>query len=209
MPYAELNGMINVAATPGGRKITKGSKFAPPISPSLVRSLLDELVRFRSSIVKTTTTPTTATTTHSPKLIFEFYHQDAICAVPLHATAFASRGPQQNVMIGPEWSDPADDATCRAWARRIAEEYFSVDGCRKKHALHAQQEEEEAPPNPPPPPTSAYGNYDNLSADLGPHEASALFGTGPLLDRLCRVKTSYDPENRFAKVGGLGPVCVA
>lgn len=110
-PYREMNSMMNHLVPYGGRKLSKGASFVPPISPDFVRSLIAKLQELHHKVPG------------SPRsiLLFEFFKPDAWCQVSEDATAFAGRGRHQNLMIGPFWSEAEDDMVCRKWARTVAD----------------------------------------------------------------------------------------
>ena len=122
MPYTSLNGILNPATTHGGRKCSKGSVFTSPLRPAFFKSIFDELVAFQERVPSI-----------QAVVLFEFLSPQKICAVPHDAMAFANRGEYSNVMIGPKWKDPKDDAVCWAWATEIADKF--------KHEMEKMKEE--------------------------------------------------------------------
>lgn len=139
MAYPKLNSMINFAAEHGGRKVSKGATFAPPVRTAFFQSIFTEYARFVKQ------NPDIFAT-----VIFEYLPSEKICAVPNHATAFANRGKYQNVLISPKWKDPAQDEKCRAWAAEIAGK-FGAEMERGKREGDVRMEHEGS---------GQYGNYD-------------------------------------------------
>jgi FAD/FMN-containing dehydrogenase len=78
------------------------------------------------------------------------------------------------------WDDPAEDAACIAWARRLFD-------AAAPHALG-----------------SVYVNF--IPDDEGERLGSAYGGN---LERLARIKARYDPENRFRLNHNIEPATVA
>ena len=92
----------------------------------------------------------------------------AVHDVEPEATAWPHRDVTWSMVIAGVSPDPADDDTIRRWAR----DYWE--------ALH---------------PHSAGAGYVNFLMDEDPGRVRAAYGTN--LERLRRVKATYDPENRF------------
>lgn len=109
-PYSKMNSMMNPFVPYGGRKLSKGACFVPPLSTEFVRTLIKELQDLHSKVPGSLRSI----------LLFEFFKPDVWCRVPEDATAFANRGKHMNLMIGPFWSEAKDDDTVRVWAREIA-----------------------------------------------------------------------------------------
>ncbi|KAL8939700.1 MAG: hypothetical protein Q9216_003214 [Gyalolechia sp. 2 TL-2023] len=109
-PYREMNSVMNHAVPYGGRKLSKGASFMPRLSPDFVRSLIARLKELHSKVAGSSRSI----------LLFEFFCPQEWCRVAEDATAFASRGPHQNLMIGPFWTEADDDKVCREWARTLA-----------------------------------------------------------------------------------------
>ena len=194
-PYCEMNAIMNHAVGYGGRKLSKGASFLTPISPTFVRSTMEDLQLFHQRIPNTKKTI----------LLFEFFHPDTWCKISSEATAFANRGRHQNVMIGPFWEDEEHDTDCRLWARQMAKKFRrELEREQTQRGSHKQIGE--------------YGNYDGnyflltsiiqyltdnavlaLSAD--PRD---IFGAN--LERLRRIKSHYDPDNIFDKSYNLAPI---
>ena len=137
VPYASVNGMLNNAAMPGGRRSIKGASYTAPLRPAFVQSVFDDYVYF------VTSTPDANQTI----VIFEFIADGKICSVPHDAMAFANRGHHQNVMCGPKWNDKANDAVCRDWARKMAGNF--------QEEMKGQKEEG----------VGMYVNYDGLGEE--------------------------------------------
>ena len=109
-PYEKMNSLSNHLAPYGGRKLSKGACFVPPLSLKFVRSMMTELQDLHSRVSGSMRTI----------LLFEFFHSDEWCRIPEDATAFANRGRHQNILISPFWSEVEDDQACREWARKLA-----------------------------------------------------------------------------------------
>lgn len=84
--------------------------------------------------------------------------------------------------MSPKWTDPTDDAECRAWAREMAGK-FAEERERKVRDREVGGETPEV---------TEYGNYDGLE-----EKASMIFGKN--LERLVALKRRFDPGNRFSK----------
>ena len=109
-PYSKMNSMMNHFVPYGGRKLSKGACFVPLLSADFVLTLIKGLQDLHSKVPGSLRSI----------LLFEFLKPDVWCRVPGDATAFANRGKQMNLMIGPFWSEAKDDGMVRVWAREIA-----------------------------------------------------------------------------------------
>ncbi|MFI6999314.1 FAD-binding oxidoreductase [Nocardia sp. NPDC050175] len=83
------------------------------------------------------------------------------------ATSFAHGVSAQNMLFRSDWTEPADDAACVAWAQGI---YNDV-----RHRV-----------------TGAYLNWTNVEIEARPH---MLYGDG--FPRLMQIKHRYDPQGVF------------
>ena len=119
-PYFEVNSMLNAAAGHGFRRVTKGTTFSTPFSPSHFMTLLNEFKTLAERFPEA----------GSSLIILEYYHTDKICAVEQTATAFANRGRYQNAVIVPTWNNEELDGQMRLWARMMAERVR--EGSRKE-----------------------------------------------------------------------------
>ncbi|KAL8724791.1 MAG: hypothetical protein Q9166_007748 [cf. Caloplaca sp. 2 TL-2023] len=196
-PYREMNSIMNHLVPSGGRRLSKGASFVPPLSPDFVRSLIGELQELHSRV------------RGSPRtiLLFEFFKPDAWCQVPEEATAFASRGRQQNLMIGPLWNKAEDDMICRDWARTLAGMAKSELERVKDKAGRPQWMER----------IGEYGNYDGelLLLTCNQMSGSSIAPLGLLSDargiyghnyeRLRELKDKYDAANVFNKSHAIVP----
>lgn len=150
-PYEKVNSLANHLVPYGGRKLSKGACFVPPLSPAFARSLMNELQELHSRV------PSSKRTI----LLFEFFKPDEWCQIPEDATAFANRGRHQNVLIVPYWSQAEDDGACREWARKLAKlAKEEIERVKNKAGRPAWMER-----------IGEYGNYDGetcLSESLRP-----------------------------------------
>lgn len=175
-PYREMNGVMNHAVGYGGRKLSKGACFVPRLSADFVRSLIVDLQTLHQAVPGS----------QRSILLFEFLHSGGWTKIANDATAFANRGPQLNVMIGPFWDNAEDDQKIRLWARQIAKKTeMELERRKKEEGSPAWMER-----------IGEYGNYDGLLSN-----ASGIFGDN--LDRLRSLKMRYDPENVFDKSHAL------
>lgn len=195
IPYPELNAMINPANTHGERKIFKGASFVAPLDPAFFQSVFDDYVHFLTEIPGVSAT-----------IIFEYVTTDKICTVPHSATAFANRGPYQNALICPRWTDAMHDQACKAWVKEMAGK-FVEETKRGKSEDEKKKIEAEG--------VKQYGNYDSkLSLDSVWCEGSGeltqggrgigLIERGPVIfgsnyDRVVQLKKKYDAKNVFNK----------
>lgn len=198
-PYEKLNSLMNHLVPYGGRKLSKGACFVPPLSPDFVRSLITELRELHLRVPGSNRTI----------LLFEFFKPDVWCQVPEDATAFANRGRHQNLMIGPFWSEAEDDQAIREWARKIAR-MANKDVERVKDEAGRPDWMEKI---------GEYGNYDgkpslvvtqifnaltHASCFLGLlSNARGIYGCN--FDRLRYLKSKYDPDNIFNKSHAIVP----
>lgn len=110
MPYSSVNGMLNMVATHGDRKALKGSAFLYPLDPKVAEETFNEFIAFVQKV------PDAAQTI----ILFEYLCVEQIIEVPLAATAYANRAAYCNFMVGPRWTDKANDTICRSWAKEMA-----------------------------------------------------------------------------------------
>ena len=139
-PYQETNGMMNHAVGYGGRKLSKGACFVPPLSADFIRELITEQQSLYREVPGS----------KRSILLFEFFNAEGWCKVGNDAMAFANRGRHQNVMIGPFWDNAEDDQKVRLWARRIAEKAKLELSRTMREAGTPEQAED----------IGEYGNYD-------------------------------------------------
>ena len=200
MPYLSVNSMLNMVNTHGDRKSWKGSAFLYPLDPRVAEETFNDFVAFVQKV------PDAAQSI----LLFEYLCAEQIIKVPLAATAYANRAPYCNVLIGPRWTDKANDTICRSWAREIAAK-FTVRLGEQKRSRGVDKDTMEA--------VGQYGNYDGKYpfhlirtsyslrrqcrgkrslhiTGLG-NTAKAVFGINT--ERLVALKTQYDPHNIFRK----------
>ncbi|KAF6231778.1 hypothetical protein HO173_010080 [Letharia columbiana] len=175
-PYREMNGMMNHAVPYGGRKLSKGACFVPPLSADYVRSLIVDMQKLHQTVPGS----------RRSIVLFEYLHPEAWCKIPNDATAFANRGRHQNVMIGPFWDNAEDDQKIRLWATEIA----------KKAEMELERVKEEAGSPAWMEHIGEYGNYDGLLTN-----ARRIFGSN--FDKLRSLKIRYDPDNVFDKSHSL------
>lgn len=139
-PYRETNEMMNHAVNYGGRKLSKGACFVPPLSGDFVRTLIkDQETLYRS-----------VPGSKRSIILFEFFNPEEWCKTANDATAFANRGRHQNVMVGPFWDNADDDQEVRLWAGKIAEKTKMELERVKKEAGDPEGAEK----------IGEYGNYD-------------------------------------------------
>jgi FAD/FMN-containing dehydrogenase len=101
----------------------------------------------------------------------------AVSRVAADATAYTHRDAQHVMNVHGRWSDPAKDAACIAWARRLFEAAapFATGG--------------------------AYVNF--MTQDEGGRVAAAY---GSNYERLVALKGQYDPQNTFRLNQNIGPL---
>ncbi|KAH8592428.1 hypothetical protein B0O99DRAFT_689580 [Bisporella sp. PMI_857] len=137
-----MNSIMNHAVNYGGRRVSKGPSFVPPLRPAFVRDLVTELVALHEEIPAT----------KRIIVLFEFHPNKEVAKVPRSAMAFANRGTHQNAMIGLIWSDPKDDKRCKEWLaymdRRFRDE-LNRNGAVNEKLTEAQV-------------IGEYSNYDGM-----------------------------------------------
>lgn len=84
--------------------------------------------------------------------------------------------------MSPKWTDPADDAACRAWAGAIAQKFDRERERAAREGEHGHALEG----------VGQYGNYDGLE-----EAGSVIFGAN--YGRLVELKRRFDPGNLFSK----------
>jgi FAD/FMN-containing dehydrogenase len=119
------------------------------------------------------------TTCPSPMsaLMLEHFH-GAAARVPVTHTAYALRKTGYNLVVLSQWKDGADDSRGMSWARE----------CYK--ALQ---------------PFTGANRYLNYLGDDDTADAALAAAYGPNLDRLRKIKGTYDPENVFHQNVNIKP----
>lgn len=127
-------------------------------------------------------------------IAFELY--DSAKLNSLETGSFANRGYHLNGLVMPTWSDKANDAVCRQWARDMSNTFKTeleehgeqtgegVDGGvgRRGHKGAVM----------------LYGNYDQYD-----ERSKDIFGEN--FERLQKLKGRYDPGNVFDKLFPVTP----
>ena len=99
--------------------------------------------------------------------------------IPETATAFGDRSPQYMLSFDANWTDAADTDRAVRWVRDVLAE------------AGAQP--------------SATGTYLNFSGEAVLDPGARMAAYGPNLERLGRLKATYDPENRFRLNNNIPP----
>jgi translation initiation factor 2B subunit (eIF-2B alpha/beta/delta family) len=115
-PYPSLNEMLNAQAVYGFRRVMKGSSFLPPLTVDFAQSLFDDLTAFHTRV------PDAA----NSMILIEWINPRKSMLVSQRATSFSNRGKLMNFLIGVTYTDAANDAICRQFARDMGEK------CRKE-----------------------------------------------------------------------------
>ena len=111
------------------------------------------------------------------EILLEHFH-GAAARVAVGETAFPLRSAGYNFLVLSQWTNPADDAQCIAWAR---ETYAAMQ------------------------PFVGLGRYVNYLDDDEPGDAVAA-AYGPNYRRLREIKATYDPENFFHMNQNIRPL---
>ncbi|KAI9855702.1 MAG: hypothetical protein M1813_009664 [Trichoglossum hirsutum] len=175
IPYKDLNGILNGAVAPGGRKTAKGSSFTMPLSPAFVQSVLDHFTAFISRVPEANET----------LVFFDCVDPSKILTVPLSATAFANRGNYMNSAVMPRWNSPELDHECREYAREWGR-LFQAEKKRKEATVAGE---------------AGVGQYANYSEAF----ASATEIYGENYERLLELKKKFDPGNVFSRCYQIVP----
>lgn len=194
MPYAKVNGIMKAMAPPGGRKALKGGSFSVPIRKEFVQRYFGEYTR------KLAEDPELA----ASFLVIEIYGRAKTVAVPVEATAFATRGNFHAGIMGLAWKDPEKDEEVRAWGRYLQamcrEEVQAVAELDPKLALeYANYFERESSP------TYLCDVINRIIA--GDLDYQSIFGVNH--KRLASLKAKYDPGFLFYKTSPIPPVKAA
>ena len=120
---------------------------------------------------------------HPLTLVNVFHMGGAIAAVDPEATAFAQRSAPYMVSIDGMWTDPADDADTIAWVRSAWEDVAEYGN------------------------GGVYLNFTGLAGEGYDAGVDTAFGRN--LDRLARVKATYDPGNLFRVNHNIRPRAAA
>ena len=116
-------------------------------------------------------------------LVNTFHMGGAIAAVDPEATAFAERSAPYMVSIDGMWTDPADNADKIAWVRSAWEDVAQFGN------------------------GGVYLNFTGLADEAPSAGVDTAFGRN--LDRLAKVKATYDPGNFFRLNNNIRPRAAA
>jgi hypothetical protein len=152
MTYCELNTMLDAGYPKGARNYWK-SHFLPEVTDEAIRTMVECYERCPSPM---------------SGILLEHFH-GAATRVGVGETAFPLRSPGYNFLVLSQWTHPADDERCIAWAR---ETYAAMQ------------------------PFVGLGRYVNYLGDDEPGDPAAA-AYGPNYRRLRELKAKYDPENFF------------
>jgi FAD/FMN-containing dehydrogenase len=159
MPYPAMNTGADWAFPRGTLNYWK-SAFFSELSDPAIAAIVDAFDRAPSPLCA---------------IGVEEFH-GAVTRVPAEATAYPHREPGFNLILGSQWTDPAQTDDCIAWARETFETVTPYMAER------------------------SYTNY--LSAD-DHHRVRQAFG--PNYERLVEVKRRYDADNRFRGNQNIDP----
>ena len=151
VPFTGWQAGFDALLTPGARNYWKSVDFAE-LSDGALSAMLDGVSRLPDPQCE----------------IFIAQMGGATARVPSDATPFAHRSAPFAMNVHARWNDPARDADCVAWARRV---YENV----RPHAIEG-----------------VYVNF--LTAEEGDRVQPAY---GDNYDRLVDIKNLYDPTNLF------------
>ena len=164
-PYMEANRLL---APPIGLRVSmKGTSFSFPVRPEFAQQLLESFTAFTE----------TTTDAAGSLILLELFDPKIVCERASNTdTAFANRGNHLNAMVGPFWTDPANDAVCRQWARDMTAIFNEeLEASRKKGETDAGRDA-----------VMLYGNYDHYDK-----KGSDIFGVN--YPKLAELKRKYDP----------------
>ncbi|KAM3418135.1 hypothetical protein BST61_g6339 [Cercospora zeina] len=181
-PYPKINNLA--PAEKGYRSSMKGAAFFAPLRPEFVLEVAASFEKFVADVPDAV----------ASVVAFEFY--DAIKVNEFDNGSFANRGYHLNGLVLPSWTDKANDAVCRQWARDVTNLFKAELASRGQETNNGV---ESASRRGKKGATMLYGNYDQydeISKDvLGDH-----------YERLQRIKANYDPKNMFNKLFAITPV---
>jgi FAD/FMN-containing dehydrogenase len=152
MPYAGWQTAFDPLLTPGARNYWKSQNFEQ-LSDGALAAMLDHVERLPTPECE----------------VFIGQLGGAASRVPADATAYPHRSIAFAMNVHTRWRDPAQDATCIAWAR-------SLFDATTPHATGG-----------------VYVNF--MPEDDAPRVAQGAYG--PNYARLARAKAAYDPMNLF------------
>jgi FAD/FMN-containing dehydrogenase len=152
MTYCELNTMLDAGYPKGARNYWK-SHFLPEVTDEAIGTMVECYERCPSPM---------------SGILLEHFH-GAATRVGVGETAFPLRSPGYNFLVLSQWTHPADDERCIAWAR---ETYVAMQ------------------------PFVGLGRYVNYLGDDEPGDPAAA-AYGPNYRRLRELKAKYDPESFF------------
>ena len=161
MTYCELNSMLDAGYPKGARNYWK-SHFLPELTDEAIQTMVECYERCPSPM---------------SEIYLEHIHGVA-ARVGISETAFPLRSKTYNFLVASQWTNPADDEQCIAWAR---ETYAAMQ------------------------PFVGLGRYVNYLDDDEPGDPAAA-AYGPNYRRLREIKAKYDPENFFHMNHNIRPL---
>ncbi|KAI9845251.1 MAG: hypothetical protein M1837_005007 [Sclerophora amabilis] len=175
MPYQEVNTVITHRVPWGVRRLVRGASFIAPVNIPFVKSLVQDLKELSERIPGPNPMPPST-------VMYELTDNTLLSQVPHGTMSFANRGPQQNVMIFPQWANPKHDGRVRDWTQKIAAK-FDQELARMEKEEGAVLDRDAV---------HQYSNYDGVLA-----RAEDIFGQKNF-ERLTRIKAKYDPKDVFS-----------
>ncbi|TDL29767.1 FAD-binding domain-containing protein [Rickenella mellea] len=167
MPYEMINSLQNPVAAPGKNYYIRGVSQLQPRA-DISQTIFDGMVKHSSD------------GEFHVNMLFEYLPLGKVNSVAHDATAFRSRGPQNNVVSLIIWGNNTPENTAKG--RAIAHELTSVIV------------ESERPPSESD--NSGYGNYEG-EEKVSVDRTRLLFGDN--YPKLQQIKKKYDPELLFSK----------
>ena len=161
MTYCELNTMLDAGYPKGARNYWK-SHFLPELTDEAIETMVECYERCPSPM---------------GEILLEHFHGAAV-RVAVGEAAFPLRSAGYNFLVLSQWTNPADDEQCIAWAR---ETYAAMQ------------------------PFVGLGRYVNYLDDDEPGDPAAA-AYGPNYRRLREIKAKYDPENFFHMNQNIRPL---
>jgi hypothetical protein len=185
LDYPTIN---NILAPPYGMRASmKGAAFVLPLRSEFVLRCGDEFEKFHAD-------PTAGADRAITMLLWELYDPSKV--VEGDVGCFANRGMHLNGMICPIWSDPANDASSRAWARDM-NALFKAE-LEEVNGLQAGKSDEVTSVVGKKKATQFYGNYDHYD-----ERSRDIFGDN--YERLQGLKKQFDPNQVFNKLFNITP----